>query len=376
MALSGIRQLTAPRSMRRIAIALACTVASLSVSAQESWDSVVEAAREEGKVVVYSTTSRITLAAEIFSELYGIEVEAHRLSETEIIERTFQESRAGVNAVDILLIEDIPSVLELLVNTGYLVNYVPPSAQAIPEQYQDPLVFAYLSRIIGYNTEAHAEEPISSIWDLTTPEYSGRVMIRDLAITGEHQNAFTELVRRSDELAADYERRFGEPLELTEANAGLEFMKRLVQNDLILMTSDTRISEAVGARGQENPPVGLFYVFSHHRHAESKDLAIDAVRELGPMAGYYYGIYIQLSANPPHPNAAQLFADFLFTDEGFAPWGEDNAMGFYSMHPELVSSPDDMPWEWWEERIWGYDPVYAAQNRGVVLDAWLRFLSQ
>lgn len=87
-------------------------------------------------------------------------------------------------------------------------------------------------------------------------------MIRDLAITGEHQNAFTELIRRSDELEADYLRRFGEPLQLREENAGLEFLRRLVENDIILMTSDTRIAEAVGQKGQENPPVGFFYVYS------------------------------------------------------------------------------------------------------------------
>lgn len=343
---------------------------------EENWEEVVEAAKAEGHLVVYATTSRIASAAEAFTKKYGITVDANRLNETEIIERTFQEARAGVNAVDLLLIEDYPSTLELLVKPGYLVNYVPPSAQAVPERYQDPLVFAYLSRIVGYNTEKYPEDPFDSIWDLTTPEFRGRVMMRDLAVTGEHQNAFSELMRRSDELAADYERRFGKPLEMTEPNAGLEFMKRLVNNDLILMTSDTKISEAVGAKGQENPPFGLFYVYSHHRHAKSKDLAIEASHAMKPFAGYYYGIYTQMSANAPHPNAAKLFADFLYTPEGFKPWGEDSPMGVYSMHPGLVSSPEDMPWDWWEQRLFTYDADYAAQNRGVVLDAWLRYIQQ
>jgi iron(III) transport system substrate-binding protein len=367
-------------SIRRGLLALAIVglgpLALFTASAQEDYEDIVAAAQAEGRLVVYSVSSRINLAAEGFTAKYGIPVEANRLSETEIIERAFQEARSGVHSVDILLIEDYPSVLELLINPGYLVNYVPPSAQAIPEQYQNPLVFAYVSRIIGYNTEVNDSDPIDSVWDLTTPEYSGRVMIRDLAVTGEHQNMFAELMRRSDELEAEYERRFGEPLVMTEANAGLEFMRRLVQNDLILMTSDTRISEAVGAKGQANPPVGFFYVFSHHRHAASKDLAVDASHDAQPFAGYYYGIYTQIAANAPHPNAAKLFANYLYTEEGFAPWGEDNAMGFYSMHPDLVSSPDDMPWEYWQERLWTYDSEFAAQNRGIVLDAWLRYVQQ
>ena len=96
----------------------------------------------------------------------------------------------------------------------------------------------------------------------------------DVAITGEHQNAFTEWVRRSDELEAAYERRFGEPLVMTEANAGLEWIKRFLENDPIIMTSDTRLSEAVGARGQESPPFGMFYVYSKHRDVPLQDLAL------------------------------------------------------------------------------------------------------
>ena len=65
-------------------------------------------------------------------------------------------------------------------------------------------------------------------------------MIRDVAITGEHQNALTEWVRRSSDLEAAYKKRFGKSLEMTEANAGLEFI--LLQNDAIIMTSDTKIA--------------------------------------------------------------------------------------------------------------------------------------
>jgi len=352
-------------------IAALLVFATAGLAYAEDLDELIAAAQKEGKLVVYAVTSRINLAAEAFQAKYGIEVEAHRLSETELIERVYQEARAGVNAVDIVLIEDYPSVKELLINTGYLVNYVPPVAKEyVPAEYHDPLVFAYISRIIGYNTEAFESDPFDSIWDLTTPEFRGRVMIRDLAITGEHQNAFTELIRRSDELEADYLRRFGEPLQLREENAGLEFLRRLVENDIILMTSDTRIAEAVGQKGQENPPVGFFYVYSKHRDIPQKDLALDYSSNIKPFLGYYYGMYIQLAAKANNPNAAKLFANYLMTPEGYEPWSSE--VGFYSVNPEVPPYPGDMPWEWWKERLWTYDPDFAIEHRGIVLDAWLR----
>lgn len=346
-----------------------------SLAHAEDWDQIVADAKKEGKLVVYSVTSRIHEAAEAFEEKYGIQVEAHRLSETELLERVFQEARARVHAVDVVLIEDFPSMKELLIDPGHLVNYVPPSVAAkVPEEYQNPLVFAYITRIFGYNTEVFSEDPFDSIWDLTTPEFRGRVMIRDLAVTGEHQNAFTELIRRSDVLEAEYERRFGEPLQLTEANAGLEFLKRLVQNDIILMTSDTRIAEAVGKKGQADPPVGMFYVYSKHRDIPKLDLALAASHNIKPLLGYYYGMYIQMSANAKNPNAAKLFIDYLMSAEGYRPWSDE--IGFYSMNPDVPDHPDDMPWSWWKERLWTYDATFAAQNRGIVLDAWLRYVQR
>lgn len=358
-----------------ILLTVSSAIAQEVIYDASDWDAVYEAALREGKLVVYSTTSRIYPAAEAFTEKTGIVVEAHRLTEVELIERVYREARAGVRSVDVVLVEDFPSMKELLVDTGYIVNFIPPEAEEnVPEEYHHPLVFCFVNRVIGYNTEKYPEDPFTSVWDLTLPEWRGRVMIRDLAITGEHQNAFTELIKRSDELAAEYERRFGEPLEMVEPNAGLEFLRRLVLNDIILMTSDTRISEAVGARDQDDPPVGFFYVYSKHRDIPRKDLALEFSQNIQPFLGYYYGIYIQLSGIPNNPNAAMVFANYLMSAEGFGPWADD--VGVYSMSEEIDAHPDDMSWDWWKERLWTYDPEYAAENRGIVLDTWLKYVMQ
>jgi iron(III) transport system substrate-binding protein len=158
---------------------------------------------------------------------------------------------------------------------------------------------------------------------------------------------------------------------MTEDNAGLEWIKRFLQNDPIIMTSDTRIAEAVGTKGQEAPPFGMFYVFSKHRDAEELDLAIAESRTMTPNLGYYYPIVMQLAANAQHPNAAKLFMDYLTTIEGFAPWAD--SPGVYTPNPAQVPFEGDMPWAWWVDRLWGYDVDFAVQNRGIVLDTWLRY---
>ncbi len=363
------------RAFRPGHLVVALLVASLVAFAPaqaEDWAAVEAAAQAEGKLVVYSTTSRTVPAGAAFQELTGIEVEVVRLGEQDLIERAYQEGRAGVRNVDMIVVEDWVASRELLAATGYFVNYVPPNArERFAERYQDPLVLGFINRVFGYNTEKHDADPFTNVWELTMPQYAGRVMIRDVAITGEHQNALTEWVRRSDELEAAYTELTGEVLEMTEPNAGLEWIKRFLQNDAIIMTSDTRIAEAIGARGQENPPYGMFYVFSKHRDIPLQDLALSESRSIEPTLGYYYPIVLQLAADARNPNAAKLFMEYLTTLEGFAPWAD--SPGVYTPNPDQVPFEGDMPWDWWEERLWGYDLDFAAQHRGIVLDTWLRY---
>lgn len=345
---------------------------SLVAQAQD-WDEIVEAAKEEGEVTIYATTSRVYDAAELFEEKYGITVEAHRLSEVELIERVSAEAQAGRQDVDLVIIEDLTTMQELLIGPGHLVNYIPPEAEEnIPEKYHDPLVLGYINRVFGYNTEVYYEEPLDSIWEFTEDEWAGRFMIRDPQITGEHLNFFSELVRQSDVLEENYEDFYGEPLEMTEENAGLEFIKRLAQNDPVVMTSDTRISEAVGTRGQEDPPIGFTYVFSKHRDIVSKNLALDYFRDIEPTLGYYYGLYVQLASKPANPNAAKVLADFLVGPDGFSPWADD--VGVYSMNTQVEFHPLDRPWGYWEERLFSYDPDFAAQMRGILVETWQKNL--
>ena len=52
---------------------------SLSVAGQD-WSAIEAAAREEGKVVIYSVSSRISKLVDKFKEKYGVEIEGHDMS--------------------------------------------------------------------------------------------------------------------------------------------------------------------------------------------------------------------------------------------------------------------------------------------------------
>ncbi|MCK5516509.1 MAG: hypothetical protein KAI39_06510, partial [Desulfobulbaceae bacterium] len=52
---------------------------------------LIDAAKKEGNVVVYSITSRIANAAKSFEKKYGITVNAYNLKDFELIEKVSQE---------------------------------------------------------------------------------------------------------------------------------------------------------------------------------------------------------------------------------------------------------------------------------------------
>ena len=123
---------------------------------EEDWSQVETAAKAEGALLVYSTTSRTAKAAEKFSANTGITVEVVRLGEQDLIQRAYQESVAGLNEVDMIVAEDWVAARELLSSTGYFINYIPPTARELfAERHQNPLVLGYINRIFGYNTDVN-----------------------------------------------------------------------------------------------------------------------------------------------------------------------------------------------------------------------------
>ena len=82
--------------------------------------------------------------------------------------------------------------------------------------------------------------------------------MKDPMRSGAEFNMFASFVQHADEMAQSYLEEFGEEIVLhgTE-NAGYEFLKRLMDNGLILMADSGTVVRAVGSSGKETPVLGL-----------------------------------------------------------------------------------------------------------------------
>jgi len=342
---------------------------------EENWDEIIAKAKEEGKVATYNTSGRMAKAGEAFEKKYGIKVEALKIGDAEITDRIIREKQAGVNEVDLIMSEDIIGVNQQMIPAGYVSSYLPSTHQdIILEGYQEPLVFLLQGRTLGYNSEEYAETPIESLWELTTKEWEGRFFLRDPELTPATVAFMAEIVSRAEEMAVEYERFFGKPIELTTPNAGWEFIKRLAENKPVTFRSDGSTSEAVGARGQKNSPIG-FYATGKHRPdiLETKNLALKPCIGVKPVIGYVYPAYILQVANAPHPNAAKLFTQFLLEEEGVYAWTQD--IGCFSTNPNVPSYPDCPIGgiKEWAKVTWPLNPENTVLYSRDVLDFWIRY---
>ena len=329
-------------------------------------DEMVAAAKAEGKVVVYSVTSRIAPAAKEFERIYGIKVEASNLKDGELIEKVTKEVSGGIEGADFVISQDSGRVYGQLIATGFLVNYVPESMKnVIPPQYQNPLVFQLIDKVFIFNSEKTQTPVIKNIWELTEPKWKGLVQFKDPNTEGVNMNFLTMIT--SPEWAAKidkaYQDLYGKKLQLTTKNAGYEWIKQWFANGLVLGNSDTTISENIGIKGQPKTTMGLF-VYSKLRFDAAKNLSLAPMTEVVPFSGFMYPAFLHLTKNAKHPNAAKLFIEYLLTAEGFAPWSQD--VGSYSSNPTIPVNSDDHPVSFWQPRLVFEDPQYLFEHRAEV----------
>jgi len=205
---------------------------------------------------------------------------------------------------------------------------------------------------------------------LTTEKWRGKVIIRDPEITSTNISFFAEIVARADVMAAAYEDFFGRKIQLTTPNAGWEFLKRLAQNRVVAVGSDDDVAEAVGSRGQKDPPVG-FATVGKVRLNEEQNLVLGVAENIKPINGYHYPAYGLLVTDAPHPNAAKLLIRTLLTDEGAKAWTQD--WGNFSTNPDNSYAPGNPlgGLDVWSKITWPLTLDATARLSRDVLDFWI-----
>ncbi|WP_246671310.1 ABC transporter substrate-binding protein [Mesorhizobium sp. 8] len=331
-------------------------------------------AMKEGSVTVFSLSSRIARIEKAFEAAYpGIDLIGLDMSSVKQIARVEAEQQAGVHAVDVLYIADTPVVYKKLLDAKRITNYVPPRvAGELDDRYKAPLLVHRLStKVLMYNEAAYPNgSPITNLWQLTTPDWKGKVLMVDPALRGELLDLLTEIALHPDEMAAAYKAQFGKDIEVDSdlQGAGEQFVRALFQNDLILVANSDVVNKAVGDKTVKDPPVG-FATYSDRRDNEKEGWALQVANNVQPANGILFPTVLTIADKAPHPAAARLLIDFMFGDDsptggpGFEPF---NVPGDYATRKTISDDPDSVPLE--KLNAWSIDPAKVAATRGRIAD--------
>ncbi|HEU4808211.1 MAG TPA: ABC transporter substrate-binding protein, partial [Homoserinimonas sp.] len=243
---------------------------------------------------------------------------------------------------------------------------------ALPAEHSAPLPANRLStKVLLYNEEANPDgPPVANLWELTEPEWNGKVVMVDPNVRGDYLDLMTEAVLRSDEFSSAYEELYGKSVQLDDdiQNAGEQWIKMLYDNGLILVDDTDAVNSAVGKMGQASPPVG-FSSYSDLRDNEEEGWALQVAAGVAPASGIVFPAYLGLVAGGDHPAAARLFIDFAMGDDsetggpGYAPL---YVAGDYPTRTDIV--PPDGALTLDELAAWVIDPAETITIRSDVAD--------
>ncbi|RKX72527.1 MAG: hypothetical protein DRP70_04935 [Spirochaetes bacterium] len=345
---------------------------------EDDWGAIEKAAlEEEGPLVVYSLSSRVFEFGRTFYKKYGIKVEAHDITTPSLLEKIFREQEAGLFNADVILVDDIPTVYNEYYQEGRMYNFVPTNLKSviIDEAKTAPLaIHHYGARGIAYNSEFYDEAPIDSWWDLTRPEWKGKIIMKDPLNSGAEFNTFATFIQHYVDMEEAYQDEFGVELIKSDEvpNAGYEFLKRLMENDLILMSDSGTVMKAVAASGQSDPPLGILG-FSKLRTIKEERLSAKFVEDLSPVTGFRTTTIMAIGVFSQMPNTAKLMIKWMYGDDnpdetlaGYKPY---HVIGNWSVRSDIPEPEGQRPVD--EMNFYVEDAEWLYNNAIKVRDFWL-----
>ncbi|WP_336789107.1 ABC transporter substrate-binding protein [Paenibacillus sp. MMO-177] len=343
--------------------------------AAESVDELYATAKEEGKLIVYSTSGRANDAAETFMKQYpGIKVEVSKVKSDEMMDKVTKEQEAGQFNPDVIITKEVSgAVEEEMVMTGRYLKYLPEDIAPMVDEPYRTQAEAYANyvefRTLFYNKSTYDKAPVTNWWDLTTPEFKGKVYTADPLSSPAFMDLFTTMVINSDDMAAAYKEKFGKDIVLNGTdNAGYEFIKELFDNGLIVLKGSDDVLDAIGKASSD--ALGLA-VSGDVSKNEEKGWTIAPIYDIKPKTSVPDSGYFFIANKAPHEAAAKLFIRWMMgekdgTGVGLEPF---NKVGSWVPRSD-VKTKNDISFE--ELNLWLFDGDALYKTAPKVRDFWIK----
>lgn len=275
----------------------------------EEWNKIVEAAKKEGKIVMASAPSELYRDALVtpFEKKYPeIKIEYSGMNGRDFWPRVIQEHKVGqflwdINVIGISAIgfdeakeylEPVRPLLnpELMDDSKWIGGLELLFMDEEDEYF--PAFLGYAQSSVAVNREFISAEEFSSPEQLLDPKYKGKIVIQD--------------PRSGAGLGS---------LAVMLAEYGEDFIRELLTKQDIVVTKDNRQLVEWVVRGRY--PIGIGLDGTNLPIFQEKGIGLK-VEELnkGPMKLSRGFSLTGMMKNAPHPNAARVYLNWLYSEEG------------------------------------------------------------
>lgn len=295
---------------KRIAVLWAL---ALFAAAPAAWGSdVMEMAKKEGKVVWYSSLS-LPIAQELCNAYNakhtGVECVLHRSGSGKLYTRWRNEAKAGIYEADVLHTSNIGHFVSLR-KAKAIIQYAPKGIEKYNKNFvEDNNYWAILRASVylpAYNTSRVSKEDAPKTWeDLLDPKWKGgKLVTAHPSYSGFVSVGMAGLVKVF----------------------GWDFIDRLAAQKPRVVQSSVDSTHYI-VRGEALAGLaGLYQAFDPMKAGEHIQVVFP------PKGVVFIPSAEAIFTKAPHPNAAKVFTDWLFSKEAQQRLVEH---GLYSGHPDV-----------------------------------------
>jgi putative spermidine/putrescine transport system substrate-binding protein len=273
-------------------------------------DKLIEAAKKEGELNTIALPHDWANYGEMlegFKKKYGLKIneinpDAGSADEIEAIKAN--KDNKGPQAPDVI---DVAFTFgESSKKEGLIQPYKVSTWDSIPANLKDPEGYWYgdYYGVMAFEVNADVVKNLPQDWaDLLKPEYKGQI-----ALAGDPRKS-------GQAINAVFAAALGNGGSLDNAEAGLAFFDKLNKagNFVPVIAKPATI-----AKGETPIALRWDYNAMSNRDASKGNPKIEIIV---PKSGVLAGVYVQaISAYAPHPNAAKLWMEYLYSDEGQLTW--------------------------------------------------------
>lgn len=308
------------QSLHAIIVAAAFFIAG-PAAAQETTAAMIAAAVKEGKVVWYSSVDvkvAEAVAKAFRAEYPDVKIEVERSGSERVFQRINQEYQSNIKNVDVVNSSDASHFIYWK-QQKLLAAHTPPDVKRYAAQYKDPEGYyaawrATLS-VMGYNTNLlAAKDAPTGYLDLLDPKWKGKLVKSHPSYSGTSLTGTYAIVKQ----------------------LGWEYLEKLSKQGVQQLQSTTAPPKSIASGERVVMVDGNEYNMFIEMNAKSP-VKIIYPKEGTPFVTSPTAIF----AEAPHPNAARLLQNFLYTAK--IQQLAVNEGGTRSLHPDVKDPPGRTP---------------------------------